>query len=276
MDRYGEPWFVITMVRNLMLYRRIDQLSVWFCSEWISLLERFLPRQIAVTRAKRDWELDVISRYRLLVHFFRPVPKEYLHSAELRDIMQFGSSNTAVFFKMRVAGVLHIFQFETKQGEEICVALQTHINDVMLRRYAKARSGTGGSSQGDISQTVRAPGLDLYEKRVQDLSRAAEESQKNADRVSNLHDSALLDKSNLEAALARANIKERFPVDSNHEKELLVVSNKHGKGDLIMGSMKTDSVDTKDIDRKNEQTAAILKKQGAQLIELEALYKEEQ
>jgi hypothetical protein len=22
------------------------------------------------------------------VHFFRPVPKEYLHSAELRDIMQ--------------------------------------------------------------------------------------------------------------------------------------------------------------------------------------------
>jgi hypothetical protein len=49
------------------------------------------------------------------VHFFRPVPKEYLHSAELRDIMQFGSSNNAVFFKMRVAGVLHIFQFETKQ-----------------------------------------------------------------------------------------------------------------------------------------------------------------
>ncbi len=49
------------------------------------------------------------------MHFFRPVPKEYLHSAELRDIMQFGSSNTAVFFKMRVAGVLHIFQFETKQ-----------------------------------------------------------------------------------------------------------------------------------------------------------------
>lgn len=51
----------------------------------------------------------------LQVHFFRPIPKEYLHSAELRDIMQFGSSNTAVFFKMRVAGVLHIFQFETRQ-----------------------------------------------------------------------------------------------------------------------------------------------------------------
>ena len=31
-----------------------------------------------------------------------------------------------------------------------------------------------------------------------------------------------------------------------------------------------------DIDRKNEQTAAILKIQGAQLTELEALYMEEQ
>lgn len=71
------------------------------------------------------------------VHFFRPTPKEYLHSAELRDIMQFGSSASAVFFKMRVAGVLHIFQFDTKQGEDICVALQTHINDVMLRRYSR-------------------------------------------------------------------------------------------------------------------------------------------
>ncbi len=71
------------------------------------------------------------------VHFFRPVPKDYLHSAELRDIMQFGSSSTAVFFKMRVAGVLHIFQFETRQGEDICMALQTHINDIMMKRYSK-------------------------------------------------------------------------------------------------------------------------------------------
>lgn len=31
-----------------------------------------------------------------------------------------------------------------------------------------------------------------------------------------------------------------------------------------------------DIDRKNEQTAVILKMQGAQLAELEVLYKEEQ
>ncbi|XVF59911.1 hypothetical protein PTKIN_Ptkin07bG0313700 [Pterospermum kingtungense] len=204
------------------------------CTDWNTLLERFLPRQIAITRARREWELDILSRYRSMehltkddarqqflrilrtlpygssiffsvrkiddpigllpgriilginkrgVHFFRPVPKEYLHSAELRDIMQFGSSNTAVFFKMRVAGVLHIFQFETKQGEEICVALQTHINDVMLRRYSKARSVANGSVNGDISNNFKPPSLEVYEKRVQDLSKAVEESQKNTNQL---------------------------------------------------------------------------------------------
>lgn len=47
-----------------------------------------------------------------------------------------------VFFKMRVAGVLHIFQFETRQGEDICMALQTHINDIMMKRYSKVESGS--------------------------------------------------------------------------------------------------------------------------------------
>ena len=40
---------------------------LFLSSEWISLLERFLPRQVAITRAKRDWELDIISRYQLMV-----------------------------------------------------------------------------------------------------------------------------------------------------------------------------------------------------------------
>ncbi len=55
-------------------------------------------------------------------------------------MLQFGSSSQAVFFKMRVAGVLHIFQFDTRQGEDICMALQTHINDIMMKRYSKARA----------------------------------------------------------------------------------------------------------------------------------------
>lgn len=224
------------------------------CTDWNSLLERFLPRQIAITRAKREWELDILSRYhsmehltkddarqqflRILktlpygssvffsvrkiddpigllpgriilginkrgVHFFRPVPKEYLHSAELRDIMQFGSSNTAVFFKMRVAGVLHIFQFETKQGEEICVALQTHINDVMLRRYSKARSAASGSINGDFSNNFKPSTVEAFEKRVQDMSKAVEESQRNADQLQR----ELLEKQN-EAAKVQEDLED--------------------------------------------------------------------
>ena len=63
------------------------------------------------------------------------------------------------------------------------MALQTHINDVMLRRYSKARSASGGSSQGDLPPIVKSSNDDVYEKRVQELSRTVEESQKNADQV---------------------------------------------------------------------------------------------
>ncbi|XP_024397614.1 kinesin-like protein KIN-14I isoform X2 [Physcomitrium patens] len=208
-------------------------------AEWNSMLDCYLPKQVAATRNKRDWDQDILSRYRALahfskddakqqllrmlrslpygnsvffsvrriedpigllpgriilginkrgVHFFRPVPKEYLHSAELRDIMQFGSSNTAVFFKMRVAGVLHIFQFETKQGEDICVALQTHINDVMLRRYSRTRNVPNGQAQvtepaAAVVATQKPPGIEVYEKHVQEMSKLLEESQKKIDQL---------------------------------------------------------------------------------------------
>lgn len=39
-------------------------------SDWISLLQQFLPRQIAITRVKREWELDIISQYQLMVKAF--------------------------------------------------------------------------------------------------------------------------------------------------------------------------------------------------------------
>jgi len=70
------------------------------------------------------------------------------------------------------------------KGEEICVALQTHINDVMLRRYSKARSAAGGPLNEDISNDFKPSNLELYEKRVQELSKLVEESQRNADQVS--------------------------------------------------------------------------------------------
>ncbi len=108
------------------------------------------------------------------VHFFRPVPKEYIQSAELRDIMQFGSSSNAVFFKMRVAGVLHIFQFETKQGEEICMALQTHINDIMMKRYSKAQAATGEEGETDgPSQANFGP---KYQAHIGELQRQLDEA----------------------------------------------------------------------------------------------------
>ena len=71
--------------------------------------------------------------------------------------MQFGSSASAVFFKMRVAGVLHIFQFDTRQGEDICMALQTHINDIMIKRYSKARPQPSVGAQARAQLIGRAP-----------------------------------------------------------------------------------------------------------------------
>ncbi|KAG5089288.1 hypothetical protein JHK86_001900 [Glycine max] len=381
------------------------------CADWNSFLERFLPRQIAMTRARREWELDILSCYHSLahvtkedarqqflhilrtlpygfsvffnvrkiddpigllpgriilginkrgVHFFRPIPKEYMHSAELRDIMQFGSSNTAVFFKMRVAGVLHIFQFETKQGEEICVALQTHINDVMLRRYSKARSAAGGPLNEDISNDFKPSNLELYEKRVQELSKLVEESQRNADQaeilekrsmeakmaeLSNLvtknttkkdctqtnnqvsqklEDDLKLckgelrvteetikslrsDKLILEQKLSELEKKSAEEINSLQWKleqerktlnskvydlerkldvfrqELTVAESTLSVKDSELAALKNNLDELEelremkeDIDRKNEQTAAILKMQAVQLAEMELLYKEEQ
>jgi len=197
-------------------------------------VEKYITKQVLLTRPHADWVADVQQRYKALeqfskedarmqvlrilrslpygnsiffvvkriedpigllpgriilginkrgIHFFRPVPKEYLHSAELRDIMQFGSSHSAVFFKMRVACVLHIFQFETKQGEDICVALQTHINDVMMRRYSKAKAVASDPVSGQQQTLFKgegAPGTmsfgHVYEKRVADMAKVLDEA----------------------------------------------------------------------------------------------------
>ncbi|GLC77793.1 hypothetical protein PLESTB_000955500 [Pleodorina starrii] len=192
-------------------------------------IEKYITKQVLMTRPRDEWKADVTARYRALeqfskedarlqflrilrslpygnsiffavkriedpigllpaklilginkrgVHFFRPVPKEYLHSAELRDIMQFGSSSTAVFFKMRVAGVLHIFQFETRQGEDICMALQTHINDIMMKRYSKAKASASAEKaqqQLGLSQGNFGP---KYEAHVAQLQQELEELRK--------------------------------------------------------------------------------------------------
>lgn len=71
------------------------------------------------------------------------------------------------------------------QGEEVCVALQTHINDVMLRRYSKARPAANGSVNGDVSTSIKHNSIEVHEKQIQQLSGVVEESKKNIDQVSN-------------------------------------------------------------------------------------------
>jgi hypothetical protein len=56
----------------------------------------------------------------------------------------------------------------------------------MLPRYSKARSGSATImvSQNDVSQADKPGNVEMYDKRVQELSREIDESQKKADQVS--------------------------------------------------------------------------------------------
>lgn len=143
------------------------------------------------------------------------MPKEYLHSAELRDIMQFGSSSQAVFFKMRVAGVLHIFQFETKQGEDICMALQTHINDIMMKRYSKSSKPMSAAPGGAQAASSGAPGTNAaaggagtsaygggkYEAHVQQVQKLLEEANKRIETMQKAEDALRYAKDSLAAEM---------------------------------------------------------------------------
>ncbi|XP_059435975.1 kinesin-like protein KIN-14E isoform X2 [Corylus avellana] len=204
--------------------------------------------------------------------------------------MQFDRSNTVISFKMKVANVPRIFQFDTKQGEEICVALQTHIDDDMLRCYSKARSSASSSISGDLP-----PNVEVHRIRVQDLPKAPKKSQRNVNEV------ALLEQKSMEARLAQLG---DLMIEMNTKKDLIgadtqllqklqgelklrseelhaaedtmnkLVNEKISLEEMISGLEKKKA--DEDIDTKNEQTAAILKRQEAQLAELEVLYKEEQ
>lgn len=72
-------------------------------------------------------------------------PKEYLHSVELKDVVQFGSSATSVFLRLKVQDVPHVFQFETKYGGEVCFLLKSHIYDIMAKRFQKVSAGMAGN-----------------------------------------------------------------------------------------------------------------------------------
>ena len=56
----------------------------------------------------------------------------------------------------------------------------------MLRRYSKARAIASNVNNGDVPNNSKPPPpiAEVYEKRLQDLYKAAEESQKHIDQVS--------------------------------------------------------------------------------------------
>lgn len=56
----------------------------------------------------------------------------------------------------------------------------------MLRRYSKARSSANSSVNGDVPNNLKTANTDINERRIQDLSRALEESQKKVNDVSDI------------------------------------------------------------------------------------------
>ena len=62
-------------------------------------------------------------------------PYSLAFSANLADIMHYGSSKRAMFFKVKRRGELHVLRFDTAQGDIICSSLQQHINHAFMRRF---------------------------------------------------------------------------------------------------------------------------------------------
>lgn len=68
------------------------------------------------------------------------------------------------------------------------MALQTHINDVMLRRYSRTRNMPNGQVpdglEASVPPSTKPAGLEVYEKHVQEMSKLLEESQRKIDQAS--------------------------------------------------------------------------------------------
>ncbi|KAH9307931.1 hypothetical protein KI387_035842, partial [Taxus chinensis] len=120
------------------------------------------------------------------VHFFHPVPRKYLHSVEHCDIMQFSSSNSMVCLNMRIAGAQCIFKFETKQGEDMCVALQTHKNEKMMKHNTRIRHVSNGAIKNTgkaIKLYMKPYSVEVYRKHVLEMSELLEASQERIDEM---------------------------------------------------------------------------------------------
>ena len=54
----------------------------------------------------------------------------------------------------------------------------------MLRRYSKARTVASGSVNGDVLNNSNPTSVEVHEKRLNELSKTIEESQKKSEQVS--------------------------------------------------------------------------------------------
>ncbi|KAK8936962.1 Kinesin-like calmodulin-binding protein [Platanthera zijinensis] len=113
---------------------------------------------------------------------------------------------------MRISGALHVFQFDTMQGEEICITLQAYIKDVLHLKYSNSQNAVVESIKDDAAEDEPAK-IDIYENCVVELSKAVEESHKNVDEL--LEDLHARQKQEIEALGELNKIKDSL--DSNKE-----------------------------------------------------------
>lgn len=106
----------------------------------------------------------------------------------LRLSRLFSYLDLALYLQIPILFWRFIFGLSCEQGEDICVALQTHINDVMLRRYSRNKNIPNGQVSNEVDTTAtlstKPAGLEVYEKHVQEMSKLLEESQRKIDQAS--------------------------------------------------------------------------------------------
>ena len=85
------------------------------------------------------------------LHFLRWLPKEYLSSVDFRDIAHFGFCSQSITFNMKISGAMHVFSFKTTNGQDICMALKTHITDAASRSNGAAECQDGSGTLMDTS-----------------------------------------------------------------------------------------------------------------------------
>ncbi|CAI5982296.1 unnamed protein product [Closterium sp. NIES-65] len=192
-------------------------------------------------------------------HFFQPVSKEYLHSAGLRDIKTFGSDGAVLHLEMRVVDSMHVFLFETSQGEEICLAMQTHINDAEARRLARRRRG----EESD------------YEHRTKE--ELSESAFVHIEQIKTLELRFSKERAELEARLATAEQrwKESRAAEAQLREEVRVKEAQSRHLEELFKELDELRETKKEMERNQVEDLELIQRQRKQIAELEKAYKEE-